>query len=144
MPHTFLLRPEQWSVHGRVFDARYRLEGVRGELKVRHEPLVWTIQGRLELEDSKQRLELAYSVAPSKGGAAASWSWVHPKLGKFEGAFELAGRRMFSSFRSADGRLAGQATFTQKNERFYLVEGELRRDSAIVCSWELTLRRPNG
>jgi hypothetical protein len=140
MRHAFLLRPEKWSLHGRFFDARYRLEAVRGELEVRHEPLAWTLQGRLELEDSKQSLELACSVAPSKGGRAASWSWVHPKLGGFEGSLELAGRRMFSSFRSADGLHAGQATFTQKDERAYLAEGELRRQGAIVCSWALALR----
>jgi hypothetical protein len=139
MPHTFLLRPGQWKVHGRFFDARYRLETARGELQVRHEPLAWTIDGWLE--DSKQRLKLACSVSPSNGGAAASWSWVHPELGKFEGTLELAGRRMFSSFRSADGRHAGQATFTQKNERAYLAEGELRRQDAIVCSWELAMRQ---
>ena len=90
--------------------------------------------------DSKERLELACSVAPSNGGAAASWSWVHPILGKLDGACELAGRRMFSSFRSQDGRHAGQATFTQKTDRAYLAEGELRRQGAIVCSWELALR----
>jgi hypothetical protein len=140
MPHTFLLRPGQWSVHGRFFDARYRLEAVRGELEVRHEPLAWALDGRLELKESKQRLELACSVAPSKGGAAASWSWVHPALGKLEGGCELAGRRMFSTFRSPDGRQTGQITFTQKTERAYLAEGELRREGAIVCSWELTLR----
>jgi len=144
MPHTFLLRPAPWSVYGRFFDARYRLEGVRGELQVRHDPLIWSIQGRLELEDSKQRLELAASVAPSQGGSAASWFWVHPRLGKFEGAFELGGRRMFSTFRSADGLHAGQVTFTQMDERAYLAEGELRREGAIVCSWALALRRSNA
>ena len=143
MTHTFLLRPDQWSVYGRFFDARYRLEGVRGELQVRHEPMVWTITGWLELEDSKQRLDLACSVAPSKGGSAASWFWVHPKLGKFEGSFELGGRRMFSTFRSVDGLHAGQVTFTQKDERAYTAEGELRREGAIVCSWELALRCPS-
>ncbi|MCX5797530.1 MAG: hypothetical protein NTY77_18730 [Elusimicrobia bacterium] len=141
MAHTFLLRPGSWAIHGRFFDARYRLEGVRGELRVRHEPLAWSIEGRLEFADSKQGLELACSVAPSKGGSAASWSWVHPKLGRFDGAFELAGRRMFSSFRSWDGRHAGQVTLTQKGERAYLVEGELRCQGAILGSWELALRR---
>ena len=140
MPHTFLLRPGPWAVHGKFFDARYRLQGVRGGLQVRHEPQIWTIQGGLELADSKQRLDLACSVAPSDGGAAASWLWAHPQLGRFEGSFELAGRRMFSTFHSADGRHAGQATFTQKDARAYLAEGELRRGGAIVCSWELTLR----
>lgn len=140
MAHTFLLRPERWAAYGRVFDARYRLEGAKGELEVRHEPLVWTVQGWLELEDSKQRLDLACSVAPSKGGSAASWFWVHPRLGKFEGSFELGGRRMFSSFRCADGEHAGQVTLTQKDERAYIAEGELRRGGVIVCSWELSLR----
>lgn len=140
MPHTFLLRPGQWSAHGRFFDARYRQKAVRGELQVRHEPWAWTLQGRLELEGPQNSLELDCFLAPSNGGAAASWSWFHPTLGKLEGAFELAGRRMFSSFRSLDGRLAGQATFTQKNERAYLAEGELRREDAILGSWELTLR----
>jgi hypothetical protein len=141
MPHTFLLRPGQWSVHGRFFDARYRLTGAHGELQVRHEPLAWIIQGRLELEDGGKSLELDCSVAPSDGGAAASWSWLHPRLGKLEGAFELAGRRMFSTFRGRDGTHSGQATFTQKNDDSYLAEGELRRERSIVCSWELTLRR---
>jgi hypothetical protein len=142
MRHSFLWRPEQWSVHGRFFDARYRQVGVLGELTVSHELLVWMVQGRLELESSKTSLELACTVAPSNGGAAANWSWLHPGLGRLEGSLEIAGRRMFSTFRSADGRHAGQATFTQKNERAYLAEGELRRDDAIVCSWELALRRP--
>ncbi|MBI5240401.1 MAG: hypothetical protein HY926_08000 [Elusimicrobia bacterium] len=142
MAHTFLLRPERWSAHGRFFDARYRQEGMRGELQIRHDPLVWVVQGWVELEDSKQRLELTCSVAPSKGGTAASWFCVHPRLGKLEGALELGGRRMFSSVRGADGRHAGQVTFTQKDERAYLCEGELRREGAIVGSWELALRIP--
>lgn len=140
MPHSFLLRPGRWSVHGRFFDARYRLAAVRGELQVLHASMAWTLQGRLELAEPHKSLELDCAVAPSDGGAAASWSWFHPELGKLEGAFELAGRRMFSSFRSLDGKLAGQATFTQKEERAYLAEGELRRQGAILGSWELTLR----
>ncbi len=140
MAHTFLLRPGRWTVYGRFFDARYRQEGARGSLEVRHDPLVWTIQTWLELEDTGRRIELSCSVAPSKGGAAANWFCVHPRLGKFEGALELGGRRMFSSFRGVDGLHAGQSTFTQKDERAYLSEGELRREGAIVCSWELALR----
>ncbi len=140
MAHTFLLRPGRWAAYGRFFDARYRQEGLNGELEVRHDPLVWVVQGRFDLSDSKARLELSCSVAPSKGGAAASWFCVHPRLGKFEGSLELGGRRMFSSYRGADGLHAGQVTFTQKDERAYLLEGELRREGAIVGSWELALR----
>jgi len=141
MAHTFLLSPGRWSAHGRSFDARYRQKRVRGEFEVCHQPLAWTLQGRLELMDSQQRLEFVCLVAPSDGGAAASWSLLHPEMGKLEGSFELAGRRMFSIFRSADGRHAGQVTLTQKDESAYMAEGELRRQGAIVCSWELTLRR---
>lgn len=139
MRHTFLLRPGRWAARGRFFDARYRLQGLRGELEVRHEPLAWTVRGWLELEDSKQRLELDCAVAPSQGGAAATWRWDHPGLGRLEGSLDLAGRRMFSSFRSPDGRHTGQATFTQKGEG-YLAEGELRREGVILGSWELDLR----
>ncbi len=140
MTHTFLLRPGSWSAQGRYFDARYRLQTVRGELVVRHEPLHWFVAGALELAESGQRLNLACMVAPSNGGAAATWSCALPGLGDLEGSWELAGRRMFSSYRSRDGAHAGQATFTRQGETAYLAEGELRRADAIVCSWALTLR----
>ena len=141
MTHTFLLQPGRWSAQGRCFDARYRTQAVRGELQVRHGVLAWDVQGWVGLVDKASRLELDCAVAPSKGGAAARWRWRHPALGEFEGSWELAGRRMFSSFGSRDDRHGGQATFTRKDEKTYLSEGELRCRGAIVCSWELTLRR---
>ena len=140
MTHTFLLRPGSWSVQGRYFDARYRLQSVRGDLVVRHEPLHWFVAGALGLAESGKRLDLACTVAPSNGGAAASWSCALPGLGELEGSWELAGRRMFSSYRSRDGAHAGQATFTRQGDTVYLVEGELRRGNDIVCSWEIRLR----
>ena len=140
MIHSFLLRPGAWSAQGRYFDARYRLQSVRGDLVVRHEPLHWFLQGALELAESGKRIDLACTVAPSKGGASATWSCALPGLGELEGSWELAGRRMFSSYRSRDGAHAGQATFTRQGDTVYLVEGELRRGNDIVCSWEIRLR----
>lgn len=85
-----------------------------------------------------------YQIAETDAPDRFAWTSVNPALGALKGAFEIAGKAIFSHYVAENGLYSGQETLLFQDARTYENAGIAFCGGRRLSAWTAVLRAVDG
>ncbi len=143
--HTYLFESLKWTATGMYFDAEGRAFPLRGESEIVRDGRIWRLNGFLDVcAENPLRFCNDYQIAETDAPDRFAWTSVNPALGALKGAFEIAGKAIFSHYVAENGLYSGQETLLFQDARTYENAGIAFCGGRRLSAWTAVLRAVDG